>query len=46
MQIRARGTRTTLVGLAEPAAAAAGRGAPDRPRFLEPAQLPPYPSSP
>ncbi|WUB00977.1 hypothetical protein OG451_35105 [Streptomyces longwoodensis] len=57
MNIRARGTRTTLAAVAALAAvagvaatavpaAAAPRPASDTPRFLEPAELPPYPASP
>ncbi|MFF6912185.1 hypothetical protein [Streptomyces sp. NPDC012466] len=53
MQIRARGIRTTVVALAAVAAVAAAAvpavaatPASDTPRFLEPAELPPHPSSP
>ncbi|CAM5374771.1 hypothetical protein [Streptomyces purpurascens] len=54
MQIRARGIRTTVAALAAVAgvaavavpAAAATAPASDTPRFLEPAELPPHPTSP
>lgn len=54
MQIRARGVRTTVAALAAVAgvaavavpAAAATAPASDTPRFLEPAELPPHPTSP